>query len=95
MMDRRTFVSAFAGSLVVKYSRVEAQPAAKVFRIGILTYATAEQYAPLIRELTEGLRELGYIDGRNIVIEPHYGDGMQKSLANLHPPPSCDHTWTS
>ena len=82
-MDRRAFVGAVAGSLVVRYSSVEAQPAAKVYRIGILTYATAEQYAPLLRELTEGLRGLGYVDGGNVVIEPHYGDGTLKSLSNL------------
>jgi len=82
-MDRRAFVGAFAGSLVARYSRAEAQPAAKVYRISILTYATAEQYAPLLRELTEGLRGLGYVDGGNVVIEPHYGDGMLKSLPNL------------
>ena len=57
-MDRRAFVGAFAGSLVARYSRAEAQPAAKVYRISILTYATAEQYAPLLRELTDSGRSM-------------------------------------
>jgi putative ABC transport system substrate-binding protein len=37
----------------------------------------------VLREFTEGLRELGYIDGRNIVIEPHYGDGTLNLLPDL------------
>lgn len=82
-MDRRTFTCAFAGGWVIARSVAWAQPVAKPYRVGYLTSATREQSAQLFREFTEGLRELGYIDGRNIVIETHYGDGTFDQLPAL------------
>ena len=63
MMDRRAFIGAFAGGLVIARSLAEAQPAAKVYRIGFLTLAAAESAAAPFRALSEGLRDLGYIEG--------------------------------
>jgi putative tryptophan/tyrosine transport system substrate-binding protein len=82
-MDRRTFVRACAGSLIIARSGAGAQSAAKASRVGYLTYATPEQTALLLREFTEGLRELGYVEGRNITIERHYGDGTLNRLPDL------------
>jgi putative ABC transport system substrate-binding protein len=82
-MDRRTFIGAFAGGLVIARSVAEAQPAAKVYRIGILLGATAETVAPLVRALTEGLRDLGYVEGRNFVFERRYADGRVERLPDL------------
>ena len=82
-MDRRTFIRACAGSLVIARTGAEAQSAAKAYRVGYLTYATPEQVAPLVREFTDGLRELGYVEGRNIIVERHYGDGTLTRLPNL------------
>ncbi|SRR6266542_1454152 len=82
-MDRRTFIGAFAGGLFSAPTVAQTQPATKIDRVGFLTYATPEQSTPLLRDFTEGLRELGYIDGRNIVIEPHYGDGTFNRLPDL------------
>jgi putative ABC transport system substrate-binding protein len=83
MIDRRTFIGAFAGGLVITRSVADAQPAAKVYRIGILLGATAETVAPLVRALTEGLRDLGYVEGRNIVFERRYADGRVERLPDL------------
>jgi ABC-type uncharacterized transport system substrate-binding protein len=82
-MDRRAFVAALAGGLFSAPTVAQTQPAARAARVGFLTYGTPEQSASLLREFMEGLRELGYIAGRNIVIEPHYGDGTFSSLPNL------------
>ena len=82
-MDRRTFISAFAGGLVIARSVAEAQPAAKVFRIGTLQAASAETVAPLFRALKEGLRDLGYIEGRDVVFESRYADGRLERLPDL------------
>jgi putative ABC transport system substrate-binding protein len=83
MMDRRTFIGAFAGSLVIARPVAEAQPAAKVYRVGVLLGATAETVTPLVRALTEGLRDLGYVEGRNIVFERRYADGRVERLPDL------------
>jgi putative ABC transport system substrate-binding protein len=46
-----------------------AQAAGKVVRVGFLAPTTRKGYAPRIEGLKAGLRELGYIEGKNLVIE--------------------------
>src|SRR5215813_14584627 len=82
-MDRRTFIRACAGSLVIVRTGAKAQSTAKPYRVGYLTYGTPEQVAPLVGALTEGLRGLGYVEGRNIIVERHYGDGTPTRLTDL------------
>jgi len=82
-MNRRAFIEVFAAGLVMAGSVAEAQPAVKVYRVGILLGATAETVAPLVRALTEGLRDLGYVEGRNIVFERRYADGRLERLPDL------------
>jgi putative ABC transport system substrate-binding protein len=82
-MDRRKFVGAFGSILVIARSGAGAQPAAKIYRIGYFTYATAEQSARVLGPFTDGLRELGYVDGRNLVFEQRYGDGRLERLPDL------------
>jgi hypothetical protein len=48
-MDRRTFIDVVAGGLVGVRSIAEAQPTARVYRVGILSLPTAESTAPLQR----------------------------------------------
>jgi putative ABC transport system substrate-binding protein len=83
MIDRRRFVGAFAGGLVIARSVVEAQPAAKVYRIGFLLGATGDSVATLFDALNEGLRNLGYVEGRNVVFERRYADGRMERLPDL------------
>ena len=82
-MDRRTFVGACANGLFFAHSLAGAQPAARTPRVAYLSYATLEQTAPVLRDLADGLRELGYVEGRNIVLEPHYGDGTFDRLPEI------------
>src|SRR5215472_4825690 len=82
-MDRRRFVVACAGSLAIAAILARAQPAAKVYRVGFLLGATADSVASLFDALVEGLRELGYIQGRNVVFERRYGNGQMERLPDL------------
>ena len=83
MMHRRKFVGAFAGSFAILRSIAKAQPVAKVYRVGFLLGATGESVASLFQALKEGLRELGYVEGRNIVFVQRYGDGRTERLPDL------------
>jgi len=83
MLDRRRFVAALAGSLVVARSVADAQPAVKVYRVGFLLGATGESVASLFNSLREGLREVGYVEGRNVVFEQRYGAGHMERLPGL------------
>ena len=79
MMNRRTFIGALAGGLVIARSVAEAQPAAKVYRIGYLSPGTAEP----LRVLNEELRDLGFVEGRNFVVELRYAAGRLERLPDL------------
>ena len=63
----------------------EAQQLAKVFRIGILgTYPpTSPAFAPLWDAFIQGLRELGYVEGQNIVIERRFMEDNAERLPAL------------
>ena len=68
-----------------------AQPAGKVPTIGFLYPNAATAAARQFEAFKQGLRELGYIEGQTIAIEPRYADGrperlpaLAAELANLH-----------
>src|SRR5206468_8134719 len=82
IMDRRAFIVSVASGLTIARSVAEGQPATKVYRVGVLLGASAEIAAPLVRALTEGLRNLGYLEGHNVVFECRYADGALGRLPN-------------
>jgi putative ABC transport system substrate-binding protein len=59
------------------------QQAAKVPRIGFLAVGSREGRAPLIEALLQGLREHGYVEGQNIVIEYRFSEGRDDRLPEL------------
>src|SRR5712671_1392417 len=77
-MDRRTFVCALTGSPLAAPLAAEAQSAGKVWRIGWLAAGPILDNLDAFRS---GLRALGYVEGHNIVIEPHYGMDQRNPLA--------------
>jgi len=82
-VDRRRFVlTSLAGSLAVPLS-IQAQQASKVWRIGVLTLAPLEAAMPLHRNFDEGLRDLGYVEGRNIILERRSAGGRPDKLPEL------------
>ena len=62
---------------------VEAQQARKVHRIGFLIPGSSSTFSARIDALRQGLRELGYVEGKDIVIEYRYAEGKLERLANL------------
>jgi len=82
-MDRRRFVSTLACGLAATPSHAEAQSDAKMYRVGFLLGATAESVASLFHALQDRLRELGYIEGRNVVFVQRYADGRMERLPDL------------
>jgi putative tryptophan/tyrosine transport system substrate-binding protein len=68
-MRRRTFVTAVVAVLVAAVAPSFAQqPSGKVPRVGILTPADSDR-TPIFDAFRAGLRDLGYVEGRNIVLE--------------------------
>jgi ABC-type uncharacterized transport system substrate-binding protein len=76
-MRRREFITLLAGAAAWPLA-AGAQQAAKVHRIGILRVGTPPP--SFIEPFREGLRELGYVEGQNLIIEY----GLAESAAQLH-----------
>jgi putative tryptophan/tyrosine transport system substrate-binding protein len=60
-----------------------AQQPAKIPRIGFLAGATPAAYSARIEAFRRGLHELGYVEGKNIVIEWRYAEGETERLPHL------------
>jgi len=73
-MDRRTFVNLVVGTCLLEPLAVSAQQAGKVFRIGLLVPRTEPERAEQtdLESLRTGLRDLGWVEGKNLVIETRW-----------------------
>jgi putative ABC transport system substrate-binding protein len=81
-MERRTFMAILTGGLVAAPLAAEAQQAAKVARIGFLALNPAPN--PHLQEaFRQGLRDLGYVEGRNVVIEYRSAEGKPERFPTL------------
>src|SRR5882724_9090562 len=60
-----------------------AQQPTKVPRIGLLSTFSASSLSVRIEAFRQGLRELGYVEGKNIVIESRYAEGRLDRLRDL------------
>src|SRR5436190_21118674 len=82
-MDRRMFIGGVAGSLLAASLAARAQQGGKIYRIGILEPIPAAQNAANLDALRKGLRELDYVEGRNLVIEYRSADGRAERFPDL------------
>src|SRR6266568_6456288 len=80
-MDRRTFLAG-TGAVLLVAPLAEAQQAAKVPRIGYLSPNLAAN-PPQHEAFRQGLRDLGYAEGRNVVIEYRSAEGKFERLPAL------------
>jgi len=79
---RRVFLGALAGGLLSAAVIAEAQPAAKTPRIGYLAPSLTANPA-LHEAFRQGLRDLGYVEGRNVAIEYRDAEGKDERLPAL------------
>jgi putative ABC transport system substrate-binding protein len=81
-MDRRAFLTLVGGSILAAPLAVEAQQTGKAPRIGYLAgnLASGPQFPEAFRQ---GLRDLGYVEGRNVVIEYRDAEGKPERFPAL------------
>ncbi len=76
-------LAVLASSLFALPFATEPQPAVKVARIGYLAPSGSLSFPQLTEAFRQGLRDLGYVEGRNIVIEYRFAEGKPERLAVL------------
>jgi putative ABC transport system substrate-binding protein len=84
-VNRRACLVIVAGAVASRVSRAIAQSNERTFRVGVLRpgVAPVSPADPQVANLPAALRELGYVDGRNLVILPRYADGDPRRLPAL------------
>ena len=82
-MRRREFITLLGGSAVAWPFAARAQPSGKTYRIGFLGVFSYPEYRRLFDALQKGLRQLGYEEGKNIVIEYRWAEGRYDRLPEL------------
>ena len=83
MISRRAFVRALAFVLLSEPVAADAQQSTKVSRVGLLGGGSASSNAGRIDAFRRGLRELGYVEGKNVVIEQRWAEGKIDRLPAL------------
>jgi putative tryptophan/tyrosine transport system substrate-binding protein len=77
-MRRREFITALGGAAVAWPLTARAQQAAKVARIGYLRHGTAAANADRVEALRAGLRQLDYVEGKNLAIEFRWAESVDQ-----------------
>jgi ABC-type uncharacterized transport system substrate-binding protein len=81
---RKTVISfALCAMLFALCPSAEAQQPTKIPRIGYLSASSASSISSRVEAFRQGLRELGYIEGKNIVIEQRYAEGKPDRVPAL------------
>jgi len=82
-MDRRAFITMVGESILAGPLAAEAQPPGKIYRMGYLYSGSATSSPRAPEAFREGLRELGWVEGRNIVIDYRFAEGRFDRLPDL------------
>jgi ABC-type uncharacterized transport system substrate-binding protein len=82
-MKAKILVYALPALILTIIHLVEAQQPGKVNRIGLLSGGSPSAGLTGLGPLLQGLRELGYVEGQNIVIEYRYSQGKEDQLPDL------------
>src|SRR5262244_4403190 len=79
-MNTKMIVCLVAAALLSSASFADAQQPKKVPRIGVLVSASASASVSRIHAFRQGLHALGYIEGKNIIVEYRYAEGSPNRL---------------
>jgi putative tryptophan/tyrosine transport system substrate-binding protein len=82
-MRRRQFITLVGSAAAAWPFAARAQQPGKVARIGFLGAASASGYANQVAGFRSGLRDLGYVEGTNVIIEYRWAEGNYERLREL------------
>src|SRR5213080_4186057 len=81
-MNRRTFITLLGGAAAWPLA-ARAQQAGKVWRIGWLSGGSREATSGLDGAFLQSMREIGYVEGRDFVMESRFADGKYERFPEL------------
>jgi putative tryptophan/tyrosine transport system substrate-binding protein len=82
-MKKKIIGLALCSLLLAPCSSAQAQQPARIHRIGILSPVSGSVFPARVEAFRQRLRELGYVEGKNIVIEYRYVEGKRERLPDL------------
>ncbi len=84
-MGVKSFLTGLSATMLLLSGslEVQAQAAIKVHRIGVVSPLAASPEPSSVRALRQGLRELGYVEGKNVILETRYAEGRTERLPEL------------
>ena len=82
-MRRRDFITLLGGAAIAWPLVARAQQLAKVHRVGMLWTSARERVWHLHQGILEGLRALGYVEGRNVIFDDRFAEGKMDKLPSL------------
>jgi putative tryptophan/tyrosine transport system substrate-binding protein len=84
-MDRRAFIAVMGGSILAVSAAAETQASAKIYRIGLLESGPSPADDPFGQwgAFREGLRTLGYVEGRSLAIASRWAEDRYERLPDL------------
>jgi ABC-type uncharacterized transport system substrate-binding protein len=82
-LRRREFMTLLGGAAAAWPLAARAQQPGKMYRIGFLGNSTAALEGSLVGSFREGLRDLGYVEGQNILIEYRWAEGQYEQFPAL------------
>jgi len=82
-MTKKIIFLALCSMLLAPCSAVEAQQSGKIFRIGFLDNSTASGIAVLSEAFRQELSKLGWIEGKNLIIEYRFSEQKRERLPEL------------
>jgi len=83
MMDRRAFIRRLAGAAMLSPMAASAETPAKAHRIGVLMSTTPVAASHIVAAFEDGLRELGHVEGKNVVFEYRWAEGKPERFAKM------------
>jgi putative ABC transport system substrate-binding protein len=89
MIDRRTFLAGTSAVLLAAPLATEGQQAGRVYTVGLVSVGTDPARPVQWQPFLDAMRELGYVEGKNLAIQTAFGNGRTERLPALVSTHAC------